>query len=95
MGIYLGFHLSQPDTTVVSQGGSTDVQDEGKSLDMTQDLSGFGNRIVVEDKDEPPLRIINSSFNFDTHSSSSEHTPEAFRSSSPSVSIHKGVAACR
>ena len=71
---------------VVSEGGKSDVQDEDKSLDTTQDLSGLGNRIVVEDEDELPSRILNSTFN-DTLSSS-ERSPEASRSSSPSVLMH-------
>ena len=63
------------------------VSVEGKSLDTTQESSGLGNRIVVEDEDELPSRILNSSFN-DTLSSTSEHMPEASRSSLPSVSMH-------
>ena len=63
------------------------VSVEEKSLDMTQESSGLGNCIVVKDEDELPSRILNSSFN-DTLSSTSEHTPEASRSSLPSVSMH-------
>ena len=72
---------------VGSEAGNSDVQDECKSLDMTQDLSGPGNRIVVGDGDGLPSRILNSTFN-DALSSSSERTPEASHSSSPSVSMH-------
>ena len=71
---------------VVSKGDNLDIEDE-KSSDTTHDSSGLGNRIVVEDEDELPSRIPNSSFN-DAQSSSSERTPEASRSSSPSVSMH-------
>jgi len=71
---------------VVSEDGNPDVQDEDKSLDTTQDSSELGNHIAVEDEDELPSRILNSTFN-DIHSSS-EPSPEAFRSSSPSVSMH-------
>jgi len=71
---------------VVSEGGNPDVQDEGKNLDTTQDLSGLRNRIVVEDEGELPSRILNSTFN-DTLSSS-ERSPQASRSSSPSISMH-------
>ena len=62
-------------------------EDEEKSLDTTRDSSGLGSRIVVEDEDELPSRILNSSFN-DTASSTSDHTPVASRSSPPSVSMH-------
>jgi len=71
---------------VVSEGSNPDVQEEGKNLDTTQDLSGFRNRIVVEDEGELPSRILNSTFN-DTLSSS-ECSPQASRSSSPSISMH-------
>jgi len=74
------------ESAVLSEGDHPGVQDEDKSLDTTQDSSGLANRIVVEDEDELPSRILNSSFN-DTHSSS-ERTPEASRMSSPSVSMH-------
>jgi len=63
------------------------VSEEEKSLDMTQESSGLGNRIVVKDEDELPSRILNNSFN-DTLPSTLEHTPEASCSSSPSVSMH-------
>ena len=62
-------------------------EDEAKSLDTTQESSGLGNRIVVEDEDELPSCTLNSSSN-DALSSASEHTPKASRSSSPSVSMH-------
>ena len=71
---------------VVSEGGNPDVQDEGKNLDTTQDLSGLRNCIVVEGEGELPSRILNSTFN-DTLSSS-ERSPQASRSSSPSISMH-------
>ena len=47
---------------VVSKGDNLDIEDE-KNLDTTQDSSGIGNRIVVEDEDELPSRIFNSTFN--------------------------------
>jgi len=72
---------------VVSEGGNPDIEDGEKNLGATQDSSGLGNRIVVEDKDKLPSRIFNGSFN-DVHSSSSESTPEASRSSPPSVPMH-------
>jgi len=64
---------------VGSEAGNLDVQDGCKSLDMAQDSSWLGNRIIVEDEDELPLRILNSTFN-NALSSSSERTPEASRS---------------
>jgi len=69
----------------IEDGRNEEVQE--KSLDTTQDSSGLGNRIVVEDEEELPSCILNGSFN-DALSSTSEHTPEASRSSSPSVSMH-------
>ena len=71
---------------VVSEGGNPDAQDEDRSLDMIRDLSGLGNHIVVEGEDELPSHMLNSTFSA-VHSSS-EPTPEASRSSSPSVSMH-------
>jgi len=47
---------------VFSEGGKSDVQDADKSLDTTQDSSGLGNRTVVEDEDELPSHILNSTF---------------------------------
>ena len=71
---------------VVSEGGNPDdVQDEDRSLDTTRDLSGLGNHIVVEDEDELPSCIPNTTFNV---AHSSEHTPEASCSSSHSVSMY-------
>jgi hypothetical protein len=58
-----------------------------KTRRRTQDSSGFSNRIIVEDENELPSRILNSSFN-DALSSSSERTPEASCLSAPSVSVH-------
>ena len=60
---------------VVSEGDNPRVQHEDKSLDTTHDSSRLGNRIV-EEKDEVPSRILNSTFN-DGQFSSSERTPEA------------------
>ena len=51
---------------VVSKGGNPDIEDEEKNLDITQGSSGFGNCIIVEDGEELPSRILNSSFN-DVH----------------------------
>jgi len=48
---------------VVSEGDNPGVQDDGKSLDTTRDSSGLSNRIVLEDEDELPSCILNSSFN--------------------------------
>jgi len=45
---------------VVSEGGNPDVRDDDKSLDTTQDSLGLGNRILVEDKNEIPSRILTS-----------------------------------
>jgi len=47
---------------VVSEGGNPDVRDDDKILDTTQDSLGLGNRILVEDKNEIPSRILNSTF---------------------------------
>ncbi|KIM37247.1 hypothetical protein M413DRAFT_448563 [Hebeloma cylindrosporum] len=68
-------------------GSNANVHGEEKTFDTTQDSSSLGNRIVVEDEDDLPSRILNSTFN-DSLSSSSERTPEASRSSSPSISMH-------
>ena len=43
--------------------GGVVSEDEGKNLDTTQESSGLGNRIIVEDEDEFSSRILNSSFN--------------------------------
>jgi len=43
-----------------SEKGGTVAEDE-KNLDMTQESSGLGNRIVVEDQDELPSRCISGS----------------------------------
>jgi len=59
-------------------------EDEERSLDTTQESPGLD---VVEDEDELPSLMLNSSFN-DMLSSASEHTPKASRSSLPSVSMH-------
>ena len=47
------------ESAVVSEGDNPGVQDEGKSLDATQDSSGLGNCIVVQDEDEIPSCILN------------------------------------
>ena len=77
----------------VSKNGNPDVQHGDRSLDTTQDSSGLSNHIVIEDKDELPSCIFNSTFNDILNSTfntthSSERSLEASHLPSPWVSMH-------